>query len=74
MRAWDRRKAESVDKHRGYDGEWIDVGVGECQRCKAERRMYRPISRLDVHLCAPCTQPGVLVMLSNADRGEEEAA
>ncbi len=73
MRSWDTRKLRAADRNRGFDGKWIDVGIGECQRCHTERRMYRPVSRFDVHLCAPCTQTGLLVALPNHDR-EEEAA
>ncbi len=48
------RRARDLDVKSGT--AWLDIGHGECQVCGAERRMYRPVDRLDVHVCAPCSQ------------------
>lgn len=75
MRSWDGRKAAAAKKYAGFEGKWLDIGIGECPCCHVERRLYRPVSRFDIYFCAPCTQQGRLAALPNvADRDEEVAA
>ena len=69
-KSWVKKRALAMIRHEGFDGVWLDVGLGECQSCDVLRRMYRPVKRLDVHLCAECVRLGCLVSLPDSERGE----
>lgn len=80
MRSWGGKKIAAQKKYAGFEGKWLDIGIGECQDCGTERRLYRPVSRFDVHICAPCTQGGRLAAMPDGndqqvrENNEEEAA
>lgn len=75
MRSWDTKKKTAAKKYAGFEGKWLDLDtVGACLWCGAERWLFRPVSRLDLYLCSPCTQQGRLAALPNVVDAEEEAA
>lgn len=45
-RPWKRRRT-CIDLGVRLDGPWEDIGIGKCQRCSVERRLYRPDGELD---------------------------
>lgn len=73
MRPWARKFERAVKRYEGFDGSWVEVGYGVC-KCGVERRLYSPATRLEVKLCAPCTQTGALAAIPNHERDEESEA
>lgn len=59
------------------NGAWEDTGTGKCQRCGTERRVYRPLARPDLFVCAPCSQIYGALSFAESERpgcDEQEAA
>jgi len=73
VRPWARKYERAVERYTGFDGEWADVGMGVC-RCGTERRLYSPVTRPEVKLCAPCTQAGALAAIPNHERDDKSEA
>jgi len=68
--SWKTRYERAVERYEGFNGPWADVGEGVCT-CGVERRLYSPVARPDVRLCAPCTQKGALAAIPNDSRGDD---
>lgn len=73
MKPWRRKYERAVARYEGFDGPWTEAGYGVCS-CGVERRLYSPVTRLEVKLCAPCTQAGALAAIPNTERDDESEA
>lgn len=68
-------RAERMAEHEALRGPWQDVGEGRCQQCGAERRLYSPLARPKLRVCAPCTEPMALRAIPKdySRRGDDES-
>lgn len=53
-----------------YVGPWCDMGQGRCSKCRTERRLYSPLTKLDLLVCADCSQPSAFSGLPNTDHDD----
>jgi hypothetical protein len=73
VRPWARKFERAVERYEGFDGPWFEFGYGMCG-CGDERRLYSPVARPEVRLCASCTQKGALAAIPNYERDDESEA
>lgn len=72
-----RKTASSGIDPSAFKVAWLDIGEGECPRCRVVRCMYRPITMLDFYCCAECSQVYARATLPDRDDNDlviEEAA